>query len=78
METMIELIFTQFARLGTINGVLQYLVRHQLQLPHRLRTGLAKGELQGRIPIFRVGGVVARWRRDIKSQIVDTPGSPSH
>ncbi|MCP4984055.1 MAG: recombinase family protein, partial [Gammaproteobacteria bacterium] len=49
-QTMIQLIFNQFERLGTINGVLQYLVRHQLQLPHRIRTGLAKGELEWRRP----------------------------
>ncbi|MCP5197959.1 MAG: recombinase family protein [Gammaproteobacteria bacterium] len=46
----ITLIFQQFERCGTINGVLQYLVRHQIQLPHRVRLGLRQGELDWRRP----------------------------
>lgn len=46
----ITLIFDQFERCGTINGVLQYLVRHQVQLPHRVRLGLRQGDLDWRRP----------------------------
>jgi DNA invertase Pin-like site-specific DNA recombinase len=46
----ITLIFDQFERCGTINGVLQYLVRHQIQLPHRVRLGLRQGDLDWRRP----------------------------
>lgn len=49
-QSAIELIFTQFERRGTLNGVLQYLVHHQIQLPHRVRSGLAKGELEWHRP----------------------------
>lgn len=46
----IRLVFDLFARLGTLNGVLQHLVRHGIRLPWRLRTSLAKGELDWRAP----------------------------
>ncbi len=46
----IALLFDQFERCGTINGVLQYLVRHQIQLPHRVRLGLRQGDLEWRRP----------------------------
>jgi DNA invertase Pin-like site-specific DNA recombinase len=46
----IALVFAQFERCGTINGVLQYLVRHQIQLPHRVRLGLRQGDLDWRRP----------------------------
>lgn len=49
-QSAIELIFTQCERRGTLNGVLQYLVHHQIQLPHRVRSGLAKGELEWHRP----------------------------
>ena len=46
----IALIFAQFERCGTINGVLQYLVRQRIQLPHRVRCGPGQGELEWRRP----------------------------
>jgi DNA invertase Pin-like site-specific DNA recombinase len=46
----IGLVFAQFERCGTINGVLQYLVRHQIQLPHRLPRGPRQGDLEWRRP----------------------------
>lgn len=46
----IALVFAQFERRGTINGVLQYLVRHQIQLPHRVRLGLRQGDLDWHRP----------------------------
>ena len=49
-QAVIQLVFDQFDRLGTINGVLQYLVRHQVQMPHRAVSGPGKGELEWRRP----------------------------
>lgn len=50
VQTTIALLFEQFERLGTLNGVLQYLVQHHIQLPHRVRSGLRKGDLEWRRP----------------------------
>lgn len=49
-QAVIQLVFDQFERLGTLNGVLQYLVRHQIQLPHRVASGPHQGELEWRRP----------------------------
>lgn len=49
-QATIGLIFDQFERWGTINGVLQHLVRNRILLPHRIRSGPAKGELEWRRP----------------------------
>jgi DNA invertase Pin-like site-specific DNA recombinase len=49
-QAVIQMIFDQFERLGTLNGVLQYLVRNQIQLPHRIAAGPGKGELDWRRP----------------------------
>ena len=47
---VIETIFVQFARCGTIYGVLRYLVTHQLALPYRPVSGPQTGQLQWRRP----------------------------
>ena len=44
-QSIISLIFTLFEKFRTINGVLQYLVQNEIQMPHRERSGLNKGEL---------------------------------
>jgi len=49
-QAAIQMVFDQFERLGTLNGVLQYLVRNQIQLPHRIAAGPGKGELEWRRP----------------------------
>ncbi len=49
-QATIALSFDRFERYGTINGVLQYLVRHQIQLPHRVRLGLRQGDLEWHRP----------------------------
>jgi DNA invertase Pin-like site-specific DNA recombinase len=49
-QAVIDTIFEQFSRRRTINGVLQYLVSHQLTLPFRLRSGAQTGQLQWRRP----------------------------
>jgi DNA invertase Pin-like site-specific DNA recombinase len=47
---VIETIFAQFARCGTIHGVLRYLVAHQLELPYRPLRGAQTGQRQWRRP----------------------------
>lgn len=47
-QSIISLIFAQFEKYRTINGVLQYLVQNEIQVPHRERSGLNKGELTWR------------------------------
>jgi hypothetical protein len=49
-QAVIELLFDQFARVGTIHAVLRYLVQHQLRVPQRVRFGPSKGELVWRRP----------------------------
>ena len=49
-QHVVRLIFAMFARLGTLNAVLRYLVQHEIQVPVRLRTGPAKGDLEWRRP----------------------------
>lgn len=50
VQATLQLIFDQFARCGTVNGVLRYLVRQQIQLPQRVRCGLNQGELEWHRP----------------------------
>jgi DNA invertase Pin-like site-specific DNA recombinase len=50
VQTTILLIFDEFERLGSLNGVLQYLVRHHIALPRRIRSGLRKGDLEWHPP----------------------------
>jgi DNA invertase Pin-like site-specific DNA recombinase len=49
-QATIQLVFTQFQRRQTLNGVLQTLVRQGVQLPYRLPSGPRKGELEWRRP----------------------------
>jgi len=49
-RAVIDTVFTQFARCGTINGVLRYLVDHRLQLPYRVLSGAQTGQLHWRRP----------------------------
>jgi DNA invertase Pin-like site-specific DNA recombinase len=46
----INLVFVVFQRRRSVHGVLRYLVAHSVDLPDRLRTGAAKGELVWRPP----------------------------
>jgi hypothetical protein len=50
VQTVIRLIFMQFERLGTLHGVLRYLVDHDVQLGIRLREGPDQGTLEWRRP----------------------------
>jgi DNA invertase Pin-like site-specific DNA recombinase len=49
-RSVIETVFTQFERRGSVHGVLRYLVEHGLRLPYRLASGVRKGELEWRRP----------------------------
>lgn len=49
-RAVIETIFEQFERRGTLNAVLRYLVEHDLRLPYRLPGGVRKGEIDWRRP----------------------------
>lgn len=50
VQHVVRLIFRKFSELGTLNAVLQYLVRHDIQLGIRLQSGLGKGELEWHRP----------------------------
>jgi DNA invertase Pin-like site-specific DNA recombinase len=47
---VVGLVFSTFRRLGTLNAVLRYLVREHVQLPVRVHSGPAKGEVEWRRP----------------------------
>jgi DNA invertase Pin-like site-specific DNA recombinase len=49
-RAVVALIFESFERTGAINGVLQFLVEHDIRLPCRLATGSRKGELEWHRP----------------------------
>ncbi len=50
VQHVIRLILRTFDELGTLNAVLQYLVRHQIQIGIRVRSGVNKGELEWHRP----------------------------
>jgi DNA invertase Pin-like site-specific DNA recombinase len=50
VQTVVRLIFAKFAELGTLHGVLRWLVDHDVELGVRLRAGPDKGELTWRRP----------------------------
>jgi DNA invertase Pin-like site-specific DNA recombinase len=50
VQAVVRLVFDTFERRRTINGVLSYLVAHDIQLPFRTRSGVAKGELEWHAP----------------------------
>jgi DNA invertase Pin-like site-specific DNA recombinase len=49
-QSVVRLIFEQFERLGTVDGLLRYLVAHGIRLPVRSREGTTKGELEWHRP----------------------------
>ena len=49
-QHVVRLVFSAFRRLGTLNGVLRYLVGQEIQLPVRTHSGPSKGELEWRRP----------------------------
>jgi DNA invertase Pin-like site-specific DNA recombinase len=83
---VVGLVFGTFARLGTLNGVLRYLVEHQVQLPVRVHSGSAKGEIEWRRPTRETlqimlhnpvyAGYYAYGRRQVEPRR-KVPGRPS-
>jgi DNA invertase Pin-like site-specific DNA recombinase len=63
-QHVVALVFEQFQRLGTIRGVLHYLVEHELKLPVRIRSGPDKGEL--------------RWTRPNRTTLQDMFNCPTY
>jgi DNA invertase Pin-like site-specific DNA recombinase len=86
VQTVVRLIFRQFAALGTLNAVLRYLVRHEIQLGIRVRAGPGTGDLEWhrpnrmtlqnllRNPIY--AGAYAYGRRQVDPRR-QRPGRPS-
>jgi hypothetical protein len=50
VQTVVRLIFEQFTRRGSVNGLLKWLVRHDVKLPIRPHCGANRGELEWRRP----------------------------
>jgi hypothetical protein len=50
VQQVVRLIFEQFSRRGSVNALLRYLVRHQIQVPVRPHFGPNRGELEWRRP----------------------------
>jgi len=86
VQQVVKLIFRKFEELGTLHGVLTYLVEHGVKLGVRVREGEAKGELSWRRPnrmtlqnLLRhpiYAGVYAYGRRRVDSR-KKKPGRPS-
>jgi DNA invertase Pin-like site-specific DNA recombinase len=50
VQTVVRLLFDQFDRLGTVSGLLRYLVREGIHIPVRPHYGPQRGQLQWRRP----------------------------
>ena len=85
-QHVVRLVFSAFARLGTLNGVLRYLVEQEVQLPVRVHSGPSKGELEWRRPTRETlqnmlhnpvyAGYYAYGRRQVEP-LRKVPGRPS-
>ena len=83
---VVRLVFSAFRRLGTLNGVLRYLVGQEIQLPVRVHSGPLKGELEWRRPTRETlqimlhnpvyAGYYAYGRRQVEPRR-QVPGRPS-
>jgi len=49
-QAVVRLIFAQFARRGSVNGLLRWLVRHEVKMPIRPHFGANRGEIEWRRP----------------------------
>jgi DNA invertase Pin-like site-specific DNA recombinase len=86
VQQVVRLIFRKFEELGTLHGVLAYLVEHGIRLGVRVREGEAKGELEWRRPnrmtlqnllkhpIYAGAYAYGRRRVDLRKK---KPGRPS-
>jgi DNA-binding transcriptional MerR regulator len=50
VQTVVRLVFEQFTRCGSVNGLLRWLVRHEIKLPVRPHHGANRGHLEWRRP----------------------------
>lgn len=50
VQTVVRLLFEQFQRRGSVNGLLRWLVRHEIKLPVRPHGGANRGQLEWRRP----------------------------
>jgi DNA invertase Pin-like site-specific DNA recombinase len=50
VQTIVRLVFAQFTRRGSVNGLLKWLVRNDVKLPIRPHWGVNRGELEWRRP----------------------------
>ena len=85
-QHVVRLVFSAFARLGTLNGVLRYLAGQEVQLPVRVHSGPSKGELEWRRPTRETlqnmlhnpvyAGYYAYGRRQVEPRR-KVPGRPS-
>jgi DNA invertase Pin-like site-specific DNA recombinase len=50
VQAVVRLVFEQFARRGSVNGLLRWLVRHDVKLPVRPHCGVNRGVLEWRRP----------------------------
>src|SRR6266481_5710091 len=85
-QHVVRLVFSAFARLGTLNAVLRYLVEREIQMPVRVHSGPSKGELEWRRPTRETlqnmlhnpvyAGYYAYGRRQVEPRR-KVPGRPS-
>jgi hypothetical protein len=83
---VVRLVFSTFWRMGTLNGVLRYLVGQEVQLPVRVHSGPSKGEIEWRRPTRETlqimlhnpvyAGYYAYGRRQVEPRR-KMPGRPS-
>ena len=86
VQHVVRLIFRKFDELGTLHGLLRYLVQHDIQLGVRLREGPVKGPLAWRRPNRMTlqnmvkhplyAGAYAYGRRQVEARNKQ-PGRPS-
>lgn len=50
VQTIVRVVFEQFTCRGSVNGLLQWLTRHDIKIPIRPHFGLNRGELEWRRP----------------------------
>ena len=50
VQAVVRVIFAQFARRGSVNGLLRWLVRHDVKVPIRPHFGANRGEIEWRRP----------------------------
>lgn len=50
VQMVVRLVFEKFERCGSVNGLLRWLVRHQIKLPVRPHRGANRGQLEWRPP----------------------------